>query len=87
MAAIEFYNIVFFVPRHTRIAEAASYSMQSIGVARIFDWEGGSCKFSPLTSFTLDISHSPLHSVQFFYVTTRMRVQLKQLKRCCYRLQ
>ena len=28
-----------------------------IGVARIFDW--GSCKFSPLTSFTLDdISHS-----------------------------
>ena len=31
----------------------------SIGVARISDWVGGSCKFSPLTPFTLDdISHS-----------------------------
>jgi len=31
--------------------------LRHIGVARIFDW-GGSCKFSPLTSFTLDhISH------------------------------
>jgi len=30
-----------------------------IGVSRIFDWGWGSCKFSSLTSFTLDdISHS-----------------------------
>jgi len=37
----------------------AIYGYEStIGVARIFYWGGGSCKFSPLTSFTLDdISH------------------------------
>ena len=58
-----------------RLPPTKSIVGRTIGVARIFDL-GGSCKFSWLTSFTLDISHSPWHSVQFFYVTTRMRVQL-----------
>jgi len=58
-----------------RLPPTKSIVGRTIGVARIFDL-GGSCKFSWLTSFTLDISHSPWHSVQFFYVATRMRVQL-----------
>ena len=39
-------------------------SMWTVGVARIFDW--GSCKFSPSTSFTLDIFVASCNILNFF---------------------